>query len=168
MNNDQLYKQFFGRDHMSGVERDKERITKFAEHFTPEDLAFESLDKSPKMAQPGEIVLDPFAGDFTLLCSVVWRKIENGMTYTDALQEVRSGEYHIDNCLVGIGRLYGPGKIETLQGKDIPEHMKSDGLKACFKHEGRLLENHVACDSFIYDFSFGKKQVFGQGLFTIG
>ena len=153
---------------MSGVERDKERITKFAEHFTPEDLAFESLDRSPKMAQPGEIVLDPFAGDFTLLCSVVWRKIENGMIYTDALQEVRSGEYHIDNCLVGIGRLYGPGKIETLQGKDIPENMKSDGLKACFKHEGTLLENHVACDSFVYDFSFGKKQIFGQGLFTIG
>lgn len=167
MNNDRLYKQFFDRDHMSGVERDKERITKFAEHFTPEDLAFESLDKAPQMSQPGEIVLDPFAGDFTLLCCVIWRKIENGMTYINALKEVKSGEYHIDNCLIGIKRLYGSGKIEVLQGKDIPKHMKSDGLKACFTYEGKLLENHVACDSFVYDFSFGKPIIFGNNLFSI-
>jgi len=167
MNNNELYKQFFGRGHMYGVERDKKRITKFAEHFTPKDLAFESLDKAPKMSQSGEIVLDPFAGDFTLLCCVVWRKIQNGMTYENALTEIRSGEWHIDNCLIGIERLYGPGNIEVLQGKDIPKHMKAYGLRACFKHNGILLENNVACDSFKYDFSFGKPIIFGNKLFSL-
>lgn len=167
MKNKKIYKQFFDREHMSGVQRDKERIKKFAEHFTPVDLAFESLDKAPQLIQPKEIVLDPFAGDFTLLCCVVWRKMEKGMTYIDALKDIRSGEYQIDNCLVGIERLYGPGDIEVLQGKDIPEHMKSDGIRACFKHNGILLENNVACDSYKYDFSFGKSISFGNDLFKI-
>ena len=102
MQNDELYNQLFGKDHMSGVHRDKGRISKYAEHFTPTDLAFESLDQVPQFSKPGEIVLDPFAGDFTLLCCVIWRKIENGMNYKDALKEIKSGEFHIDNCLIGI------------------------------------------------------------------
>jgi len=164
---EEIYQQMFGRSHMSGVERDNKRIRRYAEHFTPTDLAFESLDTAPQLSQPGEIVLDPFAGDFTLLCCVIWRKLQNGVDHQQALQEIRSGEWHIDNCLIGIERLYGCGEVRVLQGDQIPKHMKADGLTACFTHNNRLLENHVACDSDRYDFSFGKPIVFGQGLLEI-
>ena len=79
-------------------------------------------------------------------------------------------DYEIDNMVETIQRLYNSSKIVVLTDKDIPTHMKANGLLACFMCDDNLVTNFVCCDSTKYPLNFGRKiepENFGNNLFEI-
>lgn len=122
------------RDYMSGVERDRARIKATGEVFTPTELVQEVLDTLPPetFSDPSKTFLDNSCGDGQFLGEVVIRKIENGLTFEQALSTVYGVDLmqdNVDEC-----------RKRLLCGREDLKH---------------IVERNIVChDALTYDYSF--------------
>ena len=135
------------RDYMSGIERDKARTKATGEVFTPTPLVQEILNQIPieQFQDPSKTFLDPSCGDGQFLSEVLIKKMENGSTFEQALSTIYGVDIMPDNVALCKDRL--------LCGQ---EHLR------------HIVDKNIVCaDALQYDYSFGEKETFGNGLFEI-
>ena len=135
------------RDYMSGIERDKARTKATGEVFTPTPLVQEILNQIPieQFQDPSKTFLDPSCGDGQFLSEVLIKKMENGSTFEQALSTIYGVDIMPDNVALCEDRL--------LCGQ---EHLR------------HIVDKNIVCaDALQYDYSFGEKVTFGNGLFEI-
>ena len=133
------------REYMSGIERDKARTKATGEVFTPTPLVQEILDQIPieQFRDPTKTFLDPSCGDGQFLSEVLIKKMENGSTFEQALSTIYGVNIMPDNVALCKDRL--------LCGQ---EHLR------------HIVDKNIVCaDALQYDYSFGEKVTFGNGLF---
>ena len=96
---DKIYKHLFDREYMSGVERQQARVKETAEVFTPTTLVESTLDKldPTTFTEPTKTFLDPSCGDGQFLASVLYRKVQNGTDFEQALSTVYGVDLMEDN-----------------------------------------------------------------------
>jgi hypothetical protein len=144
MLNQLQYKNFVrNREYMSGVERDKHRIKKTAEVFTPTLLVQEMLDKLEEQdptifSNPNKTFLDNSCGDCQFLSEVVIRKIDKSSC---DLEQALSTTYGVDLMEDNVNeckrRLAGPNPT--------PEILK-------------IVNKNIVChDALTYDYRFEEK-----------
>jgi hypothetical protein len=121
------------RSYMSGVDRDRSRILKTQEVFTPTDKVRELLEEySDQFKDISQSFLDPSCGDGQFLGEVLIRKIENGSTFEQALSTIYGVDFMQDNVEECRRRL--------LCGQ---EHLR------------HIVEKNIIChDALSYDYSF--------------
>ena len=135
------------REYMSGIERDKARTKTTGEVFTPTPLVQEILNQIPieQFQDPSKTFLDPSCGDGQFLSEVLIKKMENGSTFEQALSTIYGVDIMPDNVALCKDRL--------LCGQ---EHLR------------HIVDKNIVCaDALQYDYSFGEKVTFGNGLFEI-
>ena len=135
------------REYMSGIERDKARTRATGEVFTPTPLVQEILNQIPleQFQDPTKTFLDPSCGDGQFLSEVLIKKMENGSTFEQALSTIYGVDIMPDNVALCKDRL--------LCGQ---EHLR------------HIVDKNIVCaDALHYDYSFGEKETFGNGLFEI-
>ena len=135
------------REYMSGIERDKARTKATGEVFTPTPLVQEILNQIPieQFQDPSKTFLDPSCGDGQFLSEVLIKKMENGSTFKQALSTIYGVDIMPDNVALCKDRL--------LCGQ---EHLR------------HIVDKNIVCaDALQYDYSFGEKVTFGNGLFEI-
>lgn len=134
------------RPYMSGIERDKNRIKKTAEVFTPTPLVQEILNKlDPELFKDStKTFLDPSCGDGQFLSEVLIRKLKNGIDFETALSTIYGVDLMQDNVDLCRERL--------LCGQTNLRH---------------IVEKNIVCaDALTYDYTFGEPETFGNGLFS--
>ena len=126
---------------MSGIERDKIRIKKTAEVFTPTELVNQVLDKleekNPQLfSNSNKTFLDPACGDGQFLSEVVIKKMEqSNCTLEKALSTTYGVEIMEDNVELCKERLAGPNPTQEILD---------------------ILDKNIVChDALTYDYSFG-------------
>jgi type I restriction-modification system DNA methylase subunit len=83
---------------MSGVDRDRNRILKTQEVFTPTEKVQTLLNEySDQFKDPNQKFLDPSCGDGQFLGEVLIRKMENGSTFEQALDTIYGVDLMPDN-----------------------------------------------------------------------
>ena len=127
---------------MSGIERDKIRIKKTAEVFTPTELVNQVLDKleekNPQLfSNSNKTFLDPACGDGQFLSEVVIKKMEqSNCTLEKALSTTYGVEIMEDNVKLCKERLAGPNPTMKIL---------------------KILDKNIVCaDALTYDYSFGE------------
>lgn len=132
------------RSYMSGIERDKLRIKKTAEVFTPTKLVQKMLDKMEKndpttFTDPEKTFLDPTCGDGQFLTEVVILKMEkSGCSLEQALSTTYGVELMQDNVDLCKERLEGPNPTEEIK---------------------KILNKNIVCNDFLtYDCSFDEPE----------
>ena len=106
--------------YMGGIERDKLRVKKTAEVFTPTPLVHEMLDKleesdSQLFSNSTKTFLDPSCGDGQFLSEVVIRKMErSNCTLEQALSTTYGVELMEDNVKLCKERLAGPNPTQEI------------------------------------------------------
>ena len=128
--------------YMSGIERDKLRVKKTAEVFTPTPKAQEMLDgleeqDSEIFLNPTKTFLDNSCGDGQFLSEVVIRKMEqSNCTLEQALSTTYGVELMEDNVKLCKERLAGPKPTMKIL---------------------KILDKNIVCaDALTYDYSFGE------------
>jgi|TARA_B110000977_G_scaffold130517_1_gene166397 hypothetical protein len=139
---DKLIEHSRNHSYMSGVERDKLRVKKTAEVFTPTPLVQEILDKleeqdSELFQNPNKTFLEPSCGDGQFLSEVVIRKMErSNCTLEQALSTTYGVELMEDNVKLCKERLAGPNPTMKIH---------------------KILDKNIVChDALTYDYSFGE------------
>jgi hypothetical protein len=122
------------RPYMSGIDRDKLRVKKTAEVFTPQHLVIEMLDKleseNPELfTDPTKTFIDNSCGDGEFLGEIVIRKMErSGCSLEQALKTTYGVDLMEDNIEECKKRLMGPEptpELRKIVDKNIVCH---DGL----------------------------------------
>jgi type I restriction-modification system DNA methylase subunit len=86
------------RSYISGVDRDRNRILKTQEVFTPTEKVQTLLNEySDQFKDPNQKFLDPSCGDGQFLGEVLIRKMENGSTFEQALETIYGVDLMPDN-----------------------------------------------------------------------
>jgi hypothetical protein len=126
---------------MSGIDRDKLRIKKTAEIFTPQPLVIEMLDKleseNPELfTDPDKTFIDNSCGDGEFLGEIVIRKMErSGCSLEQALSTTYGVDLMEDNIEECKKRLAGPNptpEILEILNKNI---ICADGLTFDYNFE---------------------------------
>ena len=108
------------RVYMSGIDRDKLRIKKTAEVFTPQPLVIEMLDKLEEknpilFTDPSKTFIDNSCGDGEFLGEIVIRKMErSGCSLEQALSTTYGVDLMEDNVEECKKRLAGPNPTEEI------------------------------------------------------
>lgn len=128
------------RPYMSGVDRDKLRVKKTAEIFTPRHLVVEMLDKlendNPELfTDPTKTFIDNSCGDGEFLGEIVIRKMErSGCSLKQALSTTYGVELMEDNVEECKKRLMGPNPTPELR---------------------KIVDKNIVChDGLTYDYEF--------------
>jgi len=148
-----IYSHLFGRDYMSGVEREKTRVKATGEVFTPSELVEEILDNIPKeqFIDPTKTFLDNSCGDGQFLSSVLYRKLQNGSTFEQALSTIYGVDLMEDNVELCRERLLcGREDLRYIVERNI---VCADGLRYHYRFD----------DSHPYDDE--QKEVIFESLF---
>lgn len=135
------------RSYMSGVERDRARVKATGEVFTPTELVREILEQLPidQFTDPTKTFLDNSCGDGQFLGEVLIRKIEMGSSFEQALSTIYGVDLMQDNIELCRERL--------LCGREDLRH---------------IVEKNIVCaDALTYNYTFGEKETFGNGLFEV-
>ena len=129
-------------DYMSGIERERLRVKKTAEVFTPTGYVQEILDgeekKSPDMFRDwSKTYMDNSCGDGQFLSEVVIRKMErSNCTLEQSLSTTYGVELMEDNVKLCKERLAGPNPTQEILD---------------------ILDKNIVChDALTYDYSFGE------------
>ena len=129
------------RPYMSGIDRDKLRVKKTAEVFTPQHLVIEMLDELEKenpvlFTDPIKTFIDNSCGDGEFLGEVVIRKMErSNCSLEQALSTTYGVDLMEDNIRECKNRLAGPNpnsKIWEILNKNI---VCADGLTYDYNFE---------------------------------
>lgn len=135
------------REYMSGAERTQARIKATGEVFTPTDLVQTVLDELPQemFTDSTKTFLDNSCGDGQFLSEVLIRKIENGISFEEALSTIYGVDLMQDNVDLCRERL--------LCGQ---EHLR------------HIVEKNIVChNALTYNYTFGEPETFGNGLFSV-
>jgi hypothetical protein len=109
------------RPYMSGIDRDKIRVKKTAEVFTPQHLVIEMLDKlegeNPELfTDPTKTFIDNSCGDGEFLGEIVIRKMErSNCSLEQALSTTYGVDLMEDNIEECKKRLMGPNPTPELR-----------------------------------------------------
>jgi hypothetical protein len=136
MNIDRVRSHIRERGYMTGVDRDLVRIKSTSEVFTPTSLVLETLNKLDQrlFSDPEKTFLEPSCGDGQFLGEVLIRKLENGISFEQALATIYGVDLMQDNVDLCRERL--------LCGREDLRH---------------LVERNIVCaDALTYDYSFGE------------
>lgn len=134
-------KHIRNRVYMSGIDRDKLRIKKTAEIFTPQLLVTEMLDKLERenpilFTDPSKTFIDNSCGDGEFLGEIVIRKMErSGCSLEQALSTTYGVDLMEDNVEECKKRLAGPNptpEILEILNKNI---ICADGLTFDYNFE---------------------------------
>ena len=145
---DQYTSHLRDREYMSGVERDQNRVRATGEVFTPTPLVNNILDNLPKelFEDPAKTFIDPACGDGQFLSEVLIRKLENGISFEQALSTI----YGVDLM---------PDNVRLTQDRLLCGHEELRPI---------VQQNIVCADGLEYDYLFGEPEEFGNGLFELG
>ena len=127
------------RPYMSGVERDKLRVKKTGEVFTPTSRVQKELDKVEKhcpnaFSDPTKTVIDPGCGDGQFLGEVLIRKVENGIDFEQALSTIYGVDLMQDNIDLCRERLLcGREDLRHIVEQNI---VCADGLRYHYRFDG--------------------------------
>lgn len=122
-------------EYMSGVERDRLRVRKTAEVFTPTPLVQEMLDQLPPdtFTDPSKTFLDNSCGDGQFLSEVLIRKMENGSTFEQALSTIYGVDLMPDNVKLCQDRLLcGREDLRHIVERNI---VCADGLRYHYRFD---------------------------------
>ena len=116
-----------------GIVRSKERIKKNGEVFTPEAIIEKMLENCPEKdwADPSKTFLDPTCGNGQILCCILKRRLEAGVSKRDAILTLFGIELMEDNV--------------NLARKRLKEILDTDEFDDIIKH------NIVCSDIFMWD-----------------
>lgn len=145
---DNIYKHLFDREYMSGVEREHTRVKATGEVFTPTPLVEIMLDKMDLalFTQVNKKFLDPSVGDGQFLASILYRKLQNGSTFEQALSTVYGVDLMLDNVELCRERLLcGREDLRHIVEQNI---VCADGLRYHYRFDG----------SYPYDEEIKEKQ----------
>ena len=138
------------------------------EFFTPEILVEEMIKNCPnEFFQNKELFHESCCGNGNIL-ELVYNRYREFHDHETALSCIYAFDLMQDNVIEAIKRLYGPGKIKTLKGNDIPVYLRSAGLIAVYTHNEKIIENLVCADGNVYKMNYGlssKPKIFGNNLF---
>jgi type I restriction-modification system DNA methylase subunit len=135
------------RAYMNGVDRDKTRVKETQEVFTPTAMVNGLLDQLPKelFSDATQSVIDNSCGDGQFLSEALIRKVEAGIDFETALSTIYGVDMMQDNVDLCRERL--------LCGREDLRH---------------IVEKNIVCaDALTYDYSFGERATFGNGLFEL-
>lgn len=132
------------RPYMDGVSRDKNRIKKTAEWFTPTKLVNELIEKIENsypnfFEDKTKTVIDKSCGDGQFLSEIVIRKIQkSNCTIEEALKTTFGVDFMMDNVIECRRRIAGPNptpEILDIVNKNIVCH---DALTYDYKFNGEI------------------------------
>lgn len=133
---DKIYNHLFERVYMSGVEREQSRIKETAEVFTPTSLVESMLDELDinNFTSASKKFLDPSCGDGQFLASVLYKKIQNGSSFEQALSTVYGVDLMQDNVELCRERLLcGREDLRHIVERNI---VCADGLRYHYRFDG--------------------------------
>jgi type I restriction-modification system DNA methylase subunit len=131
-----IYKHLFDRIYMSGVDRERTRVKATGEVFTPTPLVEEILDTIDQsmFVDSEKTFLDPSCGDGQFLASVLYRKVENGATFEQALSTIYGVDLMQDNVELCRERLLcGREDLRHIVEQNI---VAADGLRYHYRFQG--------------------------------
>jgi type I restriction-modification system DNA methylase subunit len=132
---------------MSGVERDQLRVKETQEVFTPTSMVQQALDLMPTelFSDPDQKFIDNSCGDGQFLSEALIRKMENGLTFEQALSTIYGVDLMQDNVDLCRERL--------LCGQEHLQH---------------IVEKNIIChNALTYSYTFGETETFGNNLFEV-
>jgi hypothetical protein len=132
----EIYKHLFDREYMSGVDRENTRVKANGEVFTPTWLVEEILDEMDQeiFTCPDKTFLDPSVGDGQFLSSVLYRKLQNGINFEQALSTVYGVDLMEDNVELCRERLLcGREDLRHIVEQNI---VCADGLRYHYRFDG--------------------------------
>jgi len=133
---DQIKDHIRNRPYMGGIERSKERTNDTNEVFTPTWLVQQILDKFDQQifTNPLKTFLDPCCGDGQSLGEVLIRKMENGLTFEQALSTIYGVDLMQDNVNLCRERLLcGQEQFRYIVEQNI---VCADGLRYHYRFDG--------------------------------
>tara|TARA_B110000977_G_C11065955_1_gene487850 strand:- start:78 stop:551 length:474 start_codon:yes stop_codon:yes gene_type:complete len=135
----EIYKHLFDREYMSGVDRENTRVKATGEVFTPTWLVEELLSEmDPALFEyVDKTFLDQCCGDGQFLSSVLYRKLQNGSTFEQALSTVYGVDLMQDNIDLCRERLLcGREDLRHIVEQNI---VCADGLRYHYRFDGSHL-----------------------------
>ena len=86
---------------MSGVERDHNRVKSTGEVFTPDQAVQKMLNFVPEefFQDPTKTAIDPACGDGQWLAEILWRKLNHGHDFEQALSTIYGVDIMEDNVI---------------------------------------------------------------------
>jgi type I restriction-modification system DNA methylase subunit len=142
---EQVIEHARNRSYMDGIQRDSLRVKQTQEVFTPTDMVKDLLDQLPQelFADASQTVIDNSCGDGQFLSEALIRKLENGLSFEDALGSIRGVDMMQDNVDKTRERL--------LCGREDLRY---------------IVEQNIVChNALTYNYNFGNSITFGNGLF---
>jgi type I restriction-modification system DNA methylase subunit len=136
MNIEEVISHMRDRDHMSGIERDKNRVKHTSEVFTPTKLVREMLDELDEdmFNDPSKTFIDNSCGDGQFLTEVVIRKMEHGSTFEEALSTIYGVDLMEDNVNLCKERLLcGREDLRHIVDRNI---VCADALRYHYRFDG--------------------------------
>lgn len=133
---DQFKRHLFDREYMSGIEREQNRVKATGEVFTPTDLVEELLNKLDPIifTDSKKTVLEPSCGDGQFLSSVLYRKLQNGIDFEQALSTIYGVDLMQDNVELCRERLLcGREDLRHIVEQNI---VCADGLRYHYRFDG--------------------------------
>lgn len=123
---ERIRQHLFERDYMSGVERDLARIKARGEVFTPKQLVDRLLgEMNPSLfSDPCKTFVDPTCGDGEFLAGILFRKLNNGICFKQAL-----------NTLYGV----------DIMADNIEECRRRLACGHCDEDVWKILKNNIRC-----------------------
>jgi hypothetical protein len=131
-----IYKHLFDRNYMSGIDREKTRVKATGEVFTPTPLVEEILDEMDQemFTYPDKTFLDPSVGDGQFLSSVLYRKLQSGIDFEQALSTIYGVDLMQDNVELCRERLLcGREDLRHIVEQNI---VCADGLRYHYRFDG--------------------------------
>jgi len=134
-NLNKVHSHLFGREYMSGVERERSRVKATGEVFTPTWLVEKTLDKADvsNFTDPSKIILDQSCGDGQFLASVLYRKLQNDIDFETALSTIYGVDLMQDNVDLCRERLLcGREDLRHIIEQNI---VRADGLRYHYRFD---------------------------------
>ncbi len=131
-----FYNHLFNREYMSGIQREQNRVKATGEVFTPTPLVEEILDKKNQQvfSDSTKTFLDPSCGDGQFLASVLYRKLQNGIDFEQAISTCYGVDLMQDNVDLCRERLLcGREDLKHIVEKNI---ICADGLRYHYRFDG--------------------------------
>ena len=132
---------------MTEIKRDRTRVKKTGEVFTPPSLVDEMLSKLPEDNwHPDKTFIDNSAGDGNIIIRIISWKVSKGSTIEQALSTTYAVEFMEDN----VRRM----KERILETVELLDTTISTIQEAKEKY-GHIVKKNIVChDALTYDYSF--------------